>query len=117
MNVNRESLVQRLQTLNVTQQSIEGTSKWCLFYVKDAKSVVNIWYEEFGRASDRRVAFLYLANQILQVRAALVNSRAEASPHHTSAHPRARLPCTPGCEACAGTEGEWRSPDFIQPSD
>ncbi|EFJ41822.1 hypothetical protein VOLCADRAFT_98220 [Volvox carteri f. nagariensis] len=67
MNVNRESLVSRLQSLNVSQQSIEGTSKWCLFYIKDAKSVVNIWVEEFGRTTtERRIAFLYLANHILQ---------------------------------------------------
>ncbi|GIL93680.1 hypothetical protein Vretifemale_21089 [Volvox reticuliferus] len=67
MNVNRESLVQRLQSLNVSQQSIESTSKWSLFYIKDAKSVVNIWLEEFGRTTaERRIAFLYLANHILQ---------------------------------------------------
>ncbi len=43
--------------------------RWCLFYVKDAKTVVSIWAEEFGRMSgERRVAFLYLANHILQVR-------------------------------------------------
>lgn len=69
MNVNRESLVQRLQSLNASQQSIEGTSKWCLFYIKDAKSIVNIWLEEFARTTaERRMAFLYLANHILQVR-------------------------------------------------
>lgn len=68
VSVNRDSLVQRLQTLNITQQSIEGTAKWCLFYIKDAKTVVNIWLEEFGRVTtERRIAFLYLANHILQV--------------------------------------------------
>jgi regulator of Ty1 transposition protein 103 len=67
--VNRETLVSRLQSLNASQQSIEGNSKWCIFYNKDAKSVANIWLEELTRApGERRVAFFYLANHILQVR-------------------------------------------------
>ncbi len=82
VSVNRESLVQRLQTLNISQQSIEGTSKWCLFYVKDAKTVVNIWAEEFGRASpERRIAFLYLANHILQVSHGLPALETETAVH------------------------------------
>lgn len=32
--MNKEQLVTRLASLNVSQQSIEGTSKWCVFYMK-----------------------------------------------------------------------------------
>lgn len=34
MQVNREQLVTKLAGLNSSQQSIESTSKWCVFYMK-----------------------------------------------------------------------------------
>lgn len=63
----REQLQSRLQTLNQSQQSVEGTSKWLLFYSQDAAAIVKVWFEEFLRApADRKLALLYLANHVLQ---------------------------------------------------
>lgn len=67
MEVNREQLVQKLKVLNGTQQSIESTASWCLFYSRAAGTVVSIWLDEFVRMSpDKRLTQLYLANHILQ---------------------------------------------------
>jgi regulator of Ty1 transposition protein 103 len=68
MQVPREGLVQKLQRLSQSQQSIESVSSFCIFYHKDAHGVVAIWDAEFYRAPpERRLALLFLANHILQV--------------------------------------------------
>ncbi len=66
--VNREQLTQKLRALNTTQQSIEGTANWCLFYHREAKTIVSVWDEEFHHtsAADKKIAQLYLANHLLQ---------------------------------------------------
>jgi regulator of Ty1 transposition protein 103 len=65
-----DALAHRLRTLLPTQQSIEGTSNWCLFYSSEASNVAVIvaaWGDEMARApNDRKLALLYLANHILQ---------------------------------------------------
>jgi len=67
MQVPRDGLVQKLQKLSQSQQSIESVSSFCVFYHKDAKGVVAIWEDEFYKApNDRKMALLYLANHILQ---------------------------------------------------
>lgn len=67
LGANREALAQRLRTLNSTQQSIESTAQWCLFYSSAARSVVAVWEEELMRApTQQRLSYLYLANHILQ---------------------------------------------------
>lgn len=63
----RDGLVQKLQRLSSSQQSIESVSSFCIFYSKDARGVVQIWEQEFYQAQpERKLALLYLANHILQ---------------------------------------------------
>ena len=67
MQVPSEGLVQKLQRLSQSQQSIESVSSFCIFYHKDARGVVQIWDQEFYKATaERRLALLFLANHILQ---------------------------------------------------
>lgn len=69
MQVPKEGLTQKLQRLSASQQSIESVSSFCIFYNKDARGVVQIWDQEFYKANpERRLALLFLANHILQVR-------------------------------------------------
>lgn len=70
MALNREQLLQKLRQLNSTQQSIESTANWCLFYgVREAKTLVSVWDEEFTRlpSAEKKLTQLYLCNHILQV--------------------------------------------------
>ncbi len=65
--LNREALVQKLRTLNSSQQSIESTANWCTFYSRDAKTIVAVWEEEFARmAADKKLTQLYLGNHLVQ---------------------------------------------------
>ncbi|WIA10024.1 hypothetical protein OEZ85_010236 [Tetradesmus obliquus] len=67
LQVPRDGLVQKLQRLSSSQQSIESVSSFCIFYSKDARGVVQIWEQEFYQAQpERKLALLYLANHILQ---------------------------------------------------
>uniref|UniRef100_A0A6V7QV88 CID domain-containing protein n=1 Tax=Ananas comosus var. bracteatus TaxID=296719 RepID=A0A6V7QV88_ANACO len=64
---NGQILVDKLAKLNNSQQSIETLSHWCIFHRNKAKQVVETWERQFHCAPrDRRVSFLYLANDILQ---------------------------------------------------
>ncbi|KAF7819380.1 regulation of nuclear pre-mRNA domain-containing protein 1A isoform X1 [Senna tora] len=71
---NPQILVEKLAKLNSSQTSIETLSHWCIFHMNKAKQVVETWDRQF-RCSPReqRLAFLYLANDILQ------NSRRKGS--------------------------------------
>ncbi|KAG1669454.1 hypothetical protein FOA52_004087 [Chlamydomonas sp. UWO 241] len=63
----KSTLEQKLGAVNVSQQSVEGTSKWLLFYSQDASSIVAAWYETLRRSDPaRKLALLYLANHVLQ---------------------------------------------------
>ncbi|CAI0457858.1 unnamed protein product [Linum tenue] len=67
-------LVEKLAKLNNSQASIETLSHWCIFHMHKAKHVVETWARQFHSAPrEQRVAFLYLANDILQ------NSRRKGS--------------------------------------
>lgn len=67
-------LSEKLSKLNNSQQSIESLSQWCISHRKKAKQVVETWDKLFNSSQrDRRVSFLYLANDILQ------NSRRKGS--------------------------------------
>ncbi|KAL6839946.1 hypothetical protein ACP4OV_029756 [Aristida adscensionis] len=64
---NREILAQKLARLNCSQQSIETLSHWCGFHHRYCRQVVETWDGEFRSAPcERRVALLYLANDIMQ---------------------------------------------------
>ncbi|GMJ04366.1 hypothetical protein like AT3G26990 [Hibiscus trionum] len=71
---NPQILVEKLAKLNSSQASIETLSHWCIFHMNKAKHVVETWDRQFHCSPrEQRLAFLYLANDILQ------NSRRKGS--------------------------------------
>lgn len=71
---NPQILMEKLAKLNSSQQSIETLSHWCIFHMNKAKLVVETWDRQFHCSPrEQRLAFLYLANDILQ------NSRRKGS--------------------------------------
>lgn len=61
------TLAEKLTKLNVSQQSIETLSHWCIFHRKKAREIVETWAKKFHETPrEQRVPFLYLANDILQ---------------------------------------------------
>ncbi|RDX67385.1 Regulation of nuclear pre-mRNA domain-containing protein 1B, partial [Mucuna pruriens] len=67
-------LAEKLLKLNNSQQSIESLSLWCISHRKRAKEIVETWDKLFNASQKEQcVAFLYLANDILQ------NSRRKGS--------------------------------------
>ncbi|XP_042428013.1 actin cytoskeleton-regulatory complex protein pan1-like isoform X1 [Zingiber officinale] len=71
---NNQMLVEKLSKLNNSQQSIQTLSNWCVIHRKKAKIIVETWDEAFNNSpNEKRVPFLYLANDILQ------NSRRQGS--------------------------------------
>ncbi|XP_022741211.1 regulation of nuclear pre-mRNA domain-containing protein 2-like isoform X2 [Durio zibethinus] len=71
---NPQILVEKLAKLNNSQASIETLSHWCIFHMNKVKQVVETWDRQFHCSPrEQRLAFLYLANDILQ------NSRRKGS--------------------------------------
>ncbi|XP_050234329.1 UPF0400 protein C337.03 [Mercurialis annua] len=71
---NPQILMEKLAKLNHSQASIETLSHWCIFHMNKAKQVVETWARQFHCSPrEQRLAFLYLANDILQ------NSRRKGS--------------------------------------
>ncbi|THU71515.1 hypothetical protein C4D60_Mb04t02250 [Musa balbisiana] len=69
-----QALVEKLSKLNNSQQSIETLSNWCIVHRKKSKEIVETWDQAFNSSPrEKRVPFLYLANDILQ------NSRRKGS--------------------------------------
>ena len=68
MSFSDSSLLKKLQELNSTQQSVQTLSLWLIHHRKYAKTVVNTWLRQLEHASksERKLTFLYLANDILQ---------------------------------------------------
>ncbi|KAG8384999.1 hypothetical protein BUALT_Bualt04G0176500 [Buddleja alternifolia] len=64
---NPQILADKLSKVNSSQQSIETLSHWCIFHMSKARQVVETWDRQFHCAPrEQRLAFLYLANDILQ---------------------------------------------------
>ncbi|KAL2246727.1 UNVERIFIED_CONTAM: Regulation of nuclear pre-mRNA domain-containing protein 1B [Sesamum indicum] len=64
---NPQILADKLVKLNSSQQSIETLSHWCIFHMNKATQVVETWDRQFHCAPrEQRLAFLYLANDIIQ---------------------------------------------------
>ncbi|KAI3750386.1 hypothetical protein L2E82_21021 [Cichorium intybus] len=62
-----QMLADKLSKLNSSQQCIESLSHLCMSQRKKAKQIVGIWHKSFKSAQrEQHVAFLYLANDILQ---------------------------------------------------
>lgn len=65
--VNTEVLAEKLKALNTTQQVIESVSQWCIFYRRDAQTIVLRWEMEFHTSTpEKKLSLLYLTNDILQ---------------------------------------------------
>lgn len=72
--MNMETLSERLRSLSGSQQSIQSLSATCVRQPGDAKEIVFAWKSECEQASpERKLIYLYLANDILQ------NSRKQGS--------------------------------------
>lgn len=68
-----ESLEEKLADLNQSQQSIQGLSLWLVHHRKHHSKIVSTWQRELYKTSnDRKLVFLYLANDVVQ------NSRKKA---------------------------------------
>jgi len=57
----------KLASLNISVQSIETLSHWCIFHRKSARALALVWSEELARAPPKqKLAYLYLASDIVQ---------------------------------------------------
>eukprot|EP01103_Thecamoeba_quadrilineata_P004457 TRINITY_DN1418_c0_g1_i1.p1 TRINITY_DN1418_c0_g1~~TRINITY_DN1418_c0_g1_i1.p1 ORF type:complete len:426 (+),score=94.34 TRINITY_DN1418_c0_g1_i1:23-1279(+) len=60
-------LTEKLEKLNNSQQSIQTLCHWVMYHRKRSKQSVEIWDREMRKATkDRKLTFLYLANDIMQ---------------------------------------------------
>jgi regulator of Ty1 transposition protein 103 len=68
MSFSESSLQEKFQELNSTQQSVQTLSLWLIHHRKHSRTIVNTWLKELLNAnkSDRKLTFMYLANDILQ---------------------------------------------------
>lgn len=61
-----QTLINRLRSLNDTQRSIEKTSQHFMKHRHLAPNLVKLWFAEFHTApAEQKLAFIYLANDIL----------------------------------------------------
>jgi hypothetical protein len=95
MDIDEASLRDRLAKLNGSQQSIENNSSWLVFYRKDARKVVDTWEDVFaGAPTEKRLAMLYLANDVIQNRCEKCMSTRPSPPPK---QPACRLPTRASC--------------------
>ncbi|KAI3977205.1 hypothetical protein MKX01_035935 [Papaver californicum] len=67
LTFNGHFLVEKLARLDSSQLSIQTLSHWCRFHRTKAKELVETWAGQFHCSPrEQRLAFLYLANDILQ---------------------------------------------------
>merc|ERR1711881_93839 len=68
-----EALEKKLADLNNSQQSIQQLSLWLIHHRKHYNKTVAVWHKELVKTSNnRKLTFLYLANDVVQ------NSRKKA---------------------------------------
>ncbi len=67
MSYDQAKVVEKLRSLNSSQQSIETVSMYCQVLKRHAANVVADWSAEFSKQPPpRKLALLYLANDVLQ---------------------------------------------------
>lgn len=68
MSFSETSLLKKLNDLNNTQQCVQTLSLWLIHHRKHAKTIVSVWLRELlnEKKQDRKLTFIYLANDILQ---------------------------------------------------
>jgi regulator of Ty1 transposition protein 103 len=68
-----DALEKKLADLNNSQQSIQQLSVWLIHHRKHFAKIVAVWLRELGKTTNnRKLTFLYLANDVVQ------NSRKKA---------------------------------------
>lgn len=68
MSFSDATLLKKIQELNNTQQSVQTLSLWLIHHRKHSKTIVETWLQSLVSAEqcDRKINFIYLANDILQ---------------------------------------------------
>ncbi|XP_071496787.1 regulation of nuclear pre-mRNA domain-containing protein 1B-like [Diadema antillarum] len=62
-----KALIEKLNSLTNTQQSIQTMSLWLIHHRKHAKKIVTVWYTLLVKAKpSRKLGFVYLANDVVQ---------------------------------------------------
>lgn len=81
MAYDQAKLVEKLRGINASQQSIETVSMYCQVLKRHAPNVVTDWAAEYHKQpTPRKVALLYLANDVLQ------NSRKKGAEYVAAFH-------------------------------
>jgi len=63
----QQAFEKKLTEFNSSQQSIQTLSLWLIHHRKHFKAIVQTWFKEFKKAKpSRRLAFMYLANDVIQ---------------------------------------------------
>ncbi|XP_070492160.1 regulation of nuclear pre-mRNA domain-containing protein 1B [Chironomus tepperi] len=61
------ALIKKLGDLNTSSQSIQTLSLWLIHHRKHNEKIVSIWMKELSKApSNRKLVFMYLANDVIQ---------------------------------------------------
>lgn len=61
------ALIKKLGDLNTSSQSIQTLSLWLIHHRKHNEKIVSIWMKELAKApSNRKLVFMYLANDVIQ---------------------------------------------------
>ncbi|CAF0908078.1 unnamed protein product [Rotaria sp. Silwood1] len=65
--VSESQLVKRFGELSTSQQSVETLSLFLMHHRRQSQTIVHIWAKELVSATpDRKIAFLYVANDVIQ---------------------------------------------------
>uniref|UniRef100_A0A8C6PRE7 Regulation of nuclear pre-mRNA domain containing 1B n=1 Tax=Nothobranchius furzeri TaxID=105023 RepID=A0A8C6PRE7_NOTFU len=61
------ALEKKLSELSSSQQSVQTLSLWIIHHRKHSALIVKVWHRELKKAkSNRKLTFLYLANDVIQ---------------------------------------------------
>ncbi|UJR27101.1 hypothetical protein I4U23_008401 [Adineta vaga] len=65
--VSESQLVKRFSELSTSQQSVETLSLFLMHHRRQSQTIVHVWAKELvSAAPDRKIAFLYVANDVIQ---------------------------------------------------
>ncbi|CAF0891006.1 unnamed protein product [Adineta steineri] len=65
--VSESQLVKRFADLSTSQQSVETLSLFLMHHRRQSQTIVHVWAKELvSAAADRKIAFLYVANDVIQ---------------------------------------------------
>lgn len=93
---NDEIFREKMDKLNSSQLSIENTSQWMRFYRADARRVADCWEAYFSKADQpKRLAMVYLANDVVQNRCDRRAPAAEGCPQQAGTGVRLGLRARP----------------------